>query len=369
MAKKTTRREFLKGRSASDAMADMIDHAIPSDRSSTDPTDPAVGSYLLEVGRRAMACQFEVYLNAGQYENATEVALGSLELLEPLEKQMSIFQEDSLITHINRTAAERPVKVESGLFSVLELASRLNVESGGAFDITAGPLSEVWGFSRRKGTIPSEDDLQEAIKNVGGDLIKLDPKEHTIQFKRPGVRINLGAIGKGYALDRCADALTVGMVNDFLFHGGQSSVVAQGSTSHDSEIWPDGKSGGWAVGVVHPLRPSQRLATIRLKNRALATSGSARQFFRHKGQRYSHVLDPRTGRPAEGVLSATVVAPTAALADALSTAFFVMGTGSAFDYCRKHPEIAVLFVCPTRARGGEIKSYGLQREDLKILSR
>ena len=116
------------------------------------------------------------------------------------------------------------------------------------------------------------------------------------------------------------------------------------------------------------MRPERRLAEIRLRDRALATSGSRTQSFVHGGRRYGHILDPRSGRPAEGVLSATAIAPAAALADALSTAFYVMGPQPALDYCRTHPEIATLLVCPVRHSGGfEIRSAGLAEDELRLL--
>ena len=116
------------------------------------------------------------------------------------------------------------------------------------------------------------------------------------------------------------------------------------------------------------MRPDRRLAEIRLRNGALATSGSAAQFFRHEGRRYSHILDPRTGRPAEGVLSATIVGPSAAEADALSTAMFVLGPDRALEFCRSRPDLALMMICPARRPGGiEIFSTGFQAEDLNLL--
>jgi thiamine biosynthesis lipoprotein len=197
------------------------------------------------------------------------------------------------------------------------------------------------------------------------------------------MEINLGSIGKGYALDRCAQLLRQAGVHDFLLHGGQSSVLGGGSqggekgessavaetpASADAQPMQPGTTAsapqGWRVGVRDPLRPRRRLGEIRLHNRALATSGSGVQFFVHNGQRYGHILDPRSGWPAQGVLSTTVVAPSAADADALSTAFYVMGPQRAAAYCRVHPQVGCVMSCPGERSGAlELHIFGLGEGD------
>jgi thiamine biosynthesis lipoprotein len=367
MARKSSRRDFLKGNVARDATADAASAAARGDALNDRQEKTPAPSYLVHVSRRAMACEFQVFLNAGQYEQTTELALKALDLVVALEAQMSVFRESSEISEINRTAADRPVPVEPRLFELLELAAQIHRQTEGALDITSGPLWEVWGFSRRAGRVPTDEQIDEARRCVGGDLMELDPREKTVRFRRPGVEINLGSMGKGYALDRVADMLLEASVNDFLIHGGQSSVLARGSRSDDLAE-PRDASDGWIVGVAHPLRRGVRLAQVRLVDRALATSGSAVQSFRHQGRRYGHVLDPRTGRPAEGVLSATAIAPGAALADALSTAFLVMGHQQALEYCRSRPDLGALLVCPAlRGPGIEIHIAGLEEHQVEIL--
>lgn len=317
-------------------------------------------SGLVRISREAMAGRFEVVLNAGQYDRGTEIALDALDLVDELEDQMSAFRPDSELSRLNRSAG--PVRVKPRLFALFQLARRLHAETGGAVDIATGRLSAVWGFSRRDGTIPTDEQRAEALADSGMDQLELDERDETIRFRRPGVLINLGAIGKGYALDRCAESLAAGGLDTFMIQAGASSVLARGSTS-PSATFPD--AAGWVVGLGHPLREGKRLGEICLRDRALATSGSAKQFFRHQGRRYSHILDPRTGRPAEGVLSATVLAPTAAEADAVSTALFVMGPEVAEEYCRSRPEIAAVLVCPgRRAHDVEIVSAGFRQDEL-----
>ena len=307
---------------------------------------------LIRVSRRAMACEFEVCFPAEPYPQGTELALEALDLVDLFEGQLSYFRPTSEITRINLLAADGPVEVEPGLFELLRLAARLHEETGGAYDITSAPLWEAWGFARRAGGIPSESQVAEARQLVGGHLVELDAARHTIRFLKPGVRINLGSVGKGYALDRCGEKLLAAGMADFLLHGGQSSVLGRGKQvlAHETEGTP------WEVGVRHPEHPERRLGTLQLCDRALGTSGSQFQSFRHRGRRYGHILDPRTGMPAEGVLSATVVAPTAALADALSTAMFVMGARQSLDYCRDHPEVGAVLVC-SHPHGGDVEVH------------
>ncbi len=318
-------------------------------------------SYLVRVSRPAMACEFEICLRAGQYPNGTEAALEALDLVEQLETQLSVFLADSERARINAAAAAGPVAVEPRLFELLELAVRVGQQSGGAYDITAGPLWEVWGFARRAGAVPRGEQLAEARRHVGSHLIELDHGQKTVRFLDPGVRINLGSIGKGYAVDRCGERLLAAGIEDFLVQGGNSSVLAHGSST-PPQAGAAAATGHWLVGVRNPLHLDRRLTELRLSNRGLGTSGTQFQSFRHQGRRYGHILDPRNGWPAEGVLSATALAPTATLADALSTAFYVLGPEAALGYCRQHAEIAALLVCPRAGGDGlEIHSAGLEK--------
>lgn len=347
MSSEPTRRDFLQGKAAADALVDRL--AGSPEASPATSCSPAE-SYTLQVARRAMACQFEFLFNAGQYPLATEAAMAALDLVDQLEDQLTVYRPHSEISRLNVQAADGPVVVESRLFALLELAVQLHRDTQGAYDITAAALSNLWGFTRRRGAIPDSQALLEARALVGSDQLLLDAQDRTVRFARPGLAINLGSIGKGYALDRCADHFADYQIRDFLLHGGHSSVLARGSQAGE------GADGGWWIGIRHPLRPDRRLGQIRLHDQALATSGSGTQFFMHEGRRYGHILDPRSGWPAEGVLSASVIAPTAAEADALATAFYVMGPQQAGDYCQSRPAIGALLLCPG-ARHGSLERH------------
>jgi len=361
--RKSSRRDFLKGRAAGRALQDLADQA-GSHLAAPESSDEAVAggraaSYLVQISRRAMAVEFQVYLNAAESPDAPEAALEALDIVEGLENQMTVFRDDSEMAGINRRAASESVAVEPQLFTLLQQALTLSSETDGAFDITAGPLSKLWGFHRRQGRFPGKNDVKEALGTVGSRWVELDSEQRTIHFHRPGVEVNLNAIGKGYALDRCTEMLRDSGIDNFLIHGGQSSILAAGSRACGDQAKP-----GWTVALRHPLRPDKRMAEIRLHDRALGTSGSGVQFFHYKGRRYGHVLDPRTGWPAEGVLSATVIAPTAAQADALSTAFYVMGLEKAEEYCAEHEEVAAIMVCPGERKGSVVvHPIGLKDED------
>ncbi len=355
----SSRRDFLIGQAAADAVADLAERAAAD--AAANPLahgEEAESAYLLQFGRRAMACQFEVFVPAGQHDRATELALEALDLVDALEAQLTVYRDSSEICDINRRASKEAVPVETRLFDLLAHAQRLHAETGGAYDITSGPLSKVWGFYRRQGELPEQTALEHALGCVGSQDLTLNAPEHTIRFERTGIELNLGSIGKGYALDRAAEVLAAGGMHDFLWHGGQSSILARGSHRAQS-------GGGWLISIGDPLRPRKTLARIRLRNRACGTSGSGAQFFRHEGRRFGHILDPRTGWPAEGVLSATALAPTAAQADALATAFYVMGPVATIAFCQSHPEIAAVLTCPRSGHAGvELVTAGLGPDEL-----
>ncbi|MEX0587032.1 MAG: FAD:protein FMN transferase [Pirellulales bacterium] len=354
----STRRAFLKGKAAADALADLTAGSPGTTGVSPAPA-PVGGGYLTRLARRAMACEFQLLFDPGPRQAHLPAAVAALDLIEQLEDKLTVFREHSEVMEINRQAAHEPVPVEARLFELLTLAVELSRQTQGAFDTTSGPLTKVWGFYRRAGSIPEADDLAAALQRVGSKHLRLDAAEQTIRFNRDGMEINLGAIGKGYALDRAAEALTAAGVESFLIHGGRSSVVARGS--------PSDEAAGWPVGLVHPLRPATRLAEIRLVDRALGTSGSGTQYFRHRGRRYGHLLDPRTGQPAHGTLSATAIAPTAAEADALSTAMYVLGVEGAKELCRQRSGLAAILVTPGSHGGSvEVHSVGLGEAEFRL---
>lgn len=349
-----SRRDFLAGRSLREEIerhGQVLADRIVSEQPRPVPTAGAT----IRLGKSAMACDFDVILNPGP-ASQLEAASAALDLVDRLEDQMTVYRPHSELSQINAHAAAGPVAVETQLFDLLRRSEELCAATGGGFDPTSGPLVALWRQAKSAGRLPTVEEIVDARERVGFQHVTFDVEQRTVRYARPGVELNLGSIGKGYALDRAAEVLDAQHVEHWLLHGGHSSILAQGGHAG----WE-----GWPVGIRNPLFPERRLATLLLKNRGLSTSGSGIQYFRHGGKRYGHILDPRTGWPVEGMLSVTVLAPTAAEADALSTAFFVIGVENAWNYCHNHKGVAALFVLPPeRGRRLEPINCGIPEDDL-----
>lgn len=300
-----------------------------------------------------MACDFVVLVRDEHQligsRSVADVVLDSLEQVDEIEKRLTVYQETSEIAAVNRSAGSDGVCVSPETFALLDRAKELSEATGGAFDITAGPLVEAWGFTRRQGRKPTGQEIETARNLVGRDGILLDSATRRVSLGKPGVQLNLGGIGKGEAIDRLAASLKAAGIRDFLIHAGQSSVLACGDqfkADAQQQVPPEQgeqqqgeqqpgdatPARGWLVGLAHPTKPNRRLAGIWLRDAALATSGSGKQFFHHRGQRYGHVIDPRTGQPAGDLLSLSLVTDRAVDADALATGLFVMGRDRATQF-------------------------------------
>jgi thiamine biosynthesis lipoprotein len=329
-----TRREFLTGRGLRSRIEEAGNRLADEIVGDSRPAEVPVAGSTVRLAARAMACEFSVVMNPGPPEQVM-VASSALDGLDVLEQQMSAYRPDSELSKINRRAHAEPATVEPQLFELLLLAREISRFTDGAFDPTSGPLIALWRDCRQAGRIPAQTELAACLERTGIEHVEFDEKLCTVRFHRPNMEFNLGAIGKGYALDRGGAVLKQQGLDNWLYHGGHSSILAAGChNGHD----------GWPVGIGNPLFTSERFGTLLLRDRAMSTSGSNIQFFRHDGRRYGHILDPRTGWPAEELLSVTVVAPTAAEADALSTAFFVLGVEKTLEYCDNRPQIGVLMV-------------------------
>jgi len=329
------RRDFLTGRAIQSAVARSGDELADALLNAEGRPEPrAFDTIRLET--RAMACSWSVILEPGAPERVM-IASDALNLVHELEAQLSVYRDDSAVSRLNRLAAVEPQILDAELWRLLSRAVDLWQQTDGAFDIAVRALILLWRRCRESGRIPTDEELAVARDITGSQHVQLDATASTVAFDRPGVGLDLGAIGKGYAVDRSAEHLTGSGMTDFVVHGGHSSVLARGD---------HGGQGGWPIGLKNPLFTEERYATLLLRDRALATSGSNIQYFRYQGRRYGHLLDPRTGWPADALLSVSVLAPTAADADALSTAFYVMGLEKAVAWCHNRPEIGAILVPP-----------------------
>jgi thiamine biosynthesis lipoprotein len=296
---------------------------------------------LINASRPAMGSYFEIRVPA-QVPGAAELASRALDIVDDVEDQLTVYRDDSEIARLNAEAHLGPIAVEPGLFAIIQQAVTLWQETGGAYDLTAGALSLAWGFTRGPRRVPDAATLADARARTGSQHLRLDPVGRTIGFDRPGVILNFGSIGKGYAIDRAADLIRGHWYpTAAVIHGGRSSLYALGSP-------PDQFGGRWSVAIRNPLDPESPIGTVRLRNRGMGTSGASFQRFEEGGRVYGHLIDPRTGEPPEdGPLSVTVLAPTAAEADALSTAFYLLGPAASAAYVAEHPGIGVLMLLKT----------------------
>lgn len=280
---------------------------------------------LLRLSRPAMGTVFEVMFRR-QFRHLGSVVHRALDEITRLEAILSYFRDTSRVYQLNREAHLHPVEVEPELWDVLQLSLELGCETGGAFDAAAGALWRCWGFHRKQGRIPPPDELDAALKASGADAVELLPGRR-VRFLQPGLELNFGSIGKGFALDRAAAILQNAGLDSALLHAGHSSFRALGD--------PGTGHRGWKLGVRHPLEPEQDALRLRLRDYGMGTSGTSEQFFEVEGRRYGHILDPRTGWPADRHFSVTVLAPRAAEADALSTAFFNSSLAEIESFCRR----------------------------------
>lgn len=322
----------------------MAERLIPHEQNGS-LVQPSAG-ITVRLGTRAMACDFSVILNPGPTIQI-ELAGQALEAIHAIEDWLSIYRAHSELSHVNRTAGKSPQTVRGDLFELLQKAADIHRRTDGAFDMATGALTKLWRACRQNQTIPAQSEIEVALAASGMAQMTLDPKKNHISFSQPGLILDPGAIGKGYALDVAADLILAHSAHpeSFLLHGGHSSLLARGG--HNGHR-------GWPIGIGNPLFTEKRLGTLLLRDQAMATSGSNIQFFRYEGKRYGHILDPRTGWPVDGMLSVTVLAPSGAIADALSTAFFVMGVEKALECCEKWPEIGAILI-PFPAHGRKVR--------------
>lgn len=275
--------------------------------------------------------------NSAQLE---EVVRQAFREIDRLNSEMSHYKPESELSAINRQAHRQRVVVTPELFKLLKESLRYSEETDGAFDITVGPLMKAWGFFRGWGRFPSQTELTEVMKRIGYRHVKLDAPTSTIEFDVPEVDLDLGAIGKGYAVDRVVEILRSAGISRALVSSGSSSIYALGT--------PPGKQ-GWEVTVCHPLDRRKTVSRLCLQNISISVSGDIEKFFELDGKIYSHIMDPRSGMPVEGRLMTAVISPSATKGDALSTFFLVEGVEKSRAYLEHHSDLMAIFYLPVRS--------------------
>lgn len=259
-----------------------------------------------------MGTFFEIEADGESIDHAIEAIEEAFKEIKRIECVLSRFLENSLTFEINRTAGSSPVKVTEEVFGLIERAVRTSQVTSGAFDITVAPLMELWSLAQEREALPSKSEISQTLLKVGYKNIILNPRDKTVSFERPGFKIDFGSMGKGHAVDQAVDVLRSYNIKRALINSGGSLFCL------DEE---EGR-----FGIKNPIENDEIVVTIPLKDNAVSTSANYERFFRIKGKNYGHLIDPRTGYPVHNnVLSVTTIAPSAAIADILSTAIFSLG--------------------------------------------
>ena len=337
------------------------------------------------VARNAMATRFEILLHGPNPIALRAAAEEALAEIERLDRELSFYNPASQISRLNTRAAHEPVTVEPAVFHLLHRAAQLHRDTAGAFDISIAPLLRAWGLTGSGGRVPTAAQLAAARHCVGMEHVNFDPDNYTVRFLRPGVQLDLGAIGKGFALERATQILRDLGVTSGLLHGGTSTVCALGHP-------PD--AAAWNIAIEHPenalgqsrsaehcsasametaprramrgaptestasaraemarrkLTPAPVLGIVPLCDTTLSVSAVWGKSFTANGRTYGHVIDPRTGRPTRGAQLAAVVLPSAIDSDAISTALLTIGRPGLKQLVALRPEIKALVACEGRA--------------------
>jgi len=288
----------------------------------------------LESRADAMGSTYSLVLygqDRARLETASEDAF---EEVRRLDRLLSNYRPESEWSQVNRYAAERPVKVSDEVFHLLSACVEYSRQSEGAFDISVGPLMKVWGFYKGSGHLPQRAEVLKALEKVGYRNILLDASNKTVRFTREGVELDPGGIGKGYAVDRMVDILRRDGIGSALVSASGSSIYALGA--------PPGEA-GWKVRIRDPKDEAKTVTEVTLKNESMSTSGSYEKFFWAEGKIYSHIMDPRTGYPSTGMLSASVITPLTLDSEAWTKPYYINGR----EWAAKHnPKGYRVFLCP-----------------------
>lgn len=252
-------------------------------------------------------------LNAGRLQTAISDALDEDRRLDDL---LSNYKPHSEWSEMNRLAAQRPVRVSEELFWLLTACVDYSRESEGSFDISVGPLMKVWGFYKGTGHLPDRSTLRTALQSVGYRNIVLNPRTRTVRFAKAGVELDPGGVGKGYAVDRMASVLRSEGVRSALISAGGSSIYALGTPPN---------ANGWRIDLKDPRTQSDFPQSVTLRDESLSTSGNYEKFFYADGKLWSHIMDPRTGYPSQGMLSVSVVAPKTLDSEVWAKPYYILG--------------------------------------------
>ncbi|MEQ9298006.1 MAG: FAD:protein FMN transferase [Cyclobacteriaceae bacterium] len=296
-----------------------------------------VSSYAQDIYDRTlklMGSRFDITVVADDQAQAEEYIDLAVAEISRIEKLISSWDPASQTSEINQNAGIKPVAVDKELYQLIERAIRISELSDGAFDISYASIDRIWKFDGSVAEAPDTEVIARSVENIGYENILLDPVASSVFLKKEGMKIGFGAIGKGYAADK-AKALLINQ-------GVDAGII---NASGDMNTWgtkPDGSP--WRVAITNPFDKTKPYASLPIQHGAVVTSGNYEKFIMIDDQRYAHIIDPRTGWPTQGILSVTIFAPKAELADALATAVFVMGKSAGLDRINQLPRIECIIV-------------------------
>jgi thiamine biosynthesis lipoprotein len=254
--------------------------------------------------------------------------------IERIEKLISSWDENSQTSKINRFAGIKAVKVDAELFNLIERSIGISKLTDGAFDISYAAMDNIWHFDGNMTQMPSEDEILNSVARVGYENILLDKDSSTVFLKVKGMKIGFGGIGKGYAADKAKELL--------ISKGVPSGII---NASGDMNTWGKQPNGSpWSVAITNPLNKDKAFAILPITDGAVVTSGNYEKYVFFNGKRYTHIIDPRTGYPSSGIISVSVFAPKAELADALATSVFVMGKDVGLNRINQMPKVECIII-------------------------
>lgn len=283
---------------------------------------------------KLMGSRFDITVVANDSIQANKyIDIAVLEVSR-IEKLISSWDDNSQTSEINRNAGIKPVKVDKELFNLIERAIGISKLTDGAFDISYASMDRIWKFDGSMTKIPSKEEIVASVEKVGYQNIVLDKKNSTVFLKLEEMKIGFGAIGKGYAADNAKTLL--------ISKGVSSGII---NASGDMNTWGKQPNGNeWKVAITNPMDKNKVFALLPITNGAVVTSGNYEKYINFNGKRYTHIIDPRTGYPSTGIISVTVFAPKAELADALATSVFVMGKEAGLDRINQLPKIECIII-------------------------
>ncbi len=267
-------------------------------------------------------------------EQNIDIVIGEITRIENL---ISDWKPDSQVSEVNQNAGIKPIKVDREVFELAQRAIKLSEITNGGFDVSFAALDRVWKFDGSMTEMPSAEAIKKSVEKVGYKNIILDSTASTIFLKLKGMKIGFGALGEGYATDKCRAMM--------IAKGVQAGII---NGSGDMSTWgkqPNGKD--WKIGITNPFKPEKILAAVPLKEGAVTTSGSYEKFVVFNGKRYSHIINPATGYPATGLCSVTVFGPNAETANGLSTSMMVLGQKEGLLLLQKFPDYSCVMITDT----------------------